>query len=132
MKYRRAYDFSVKMHLITINSNQHQIKMTRPKSNLGYRQVKTKTAGRYREKKNPPNSVLEEEAQSVPEYEQQSASTPEEESVLDMEFEQQSTPEEAKTHVNSVMEEKKTQATGNVSAAPLDQEEPDPIASKDS
>ena len=56
--------------------------MTRPKSNLGYRQVKTKTARRYREKKNPPNSVLEEEAQSVPEYEQQSASTPEEESVL--------------------------------------------------
>ena len=66
MKYRRAYDFSVKMHLITINSNQHQIKMTRPKSNLGYRQVKTKTARRYREKKNPPNSVLEEEAQSIP------------------------------------------------------------------
>ena len=90
--------------------------MTRPKSNLGYRQVKTKTAKRYREKKKLTNSVLEEEAQSVPEYEQQSAST----------------PEEAETHVNAVMEEKKTQATGNVSAAPLDQEEPDPIASKDS
>ena len=91
--------------------------MARQKSNLGYRQVKAKTARRYRENLNPPNSVHEEEAQSVPEHEQQSVSTPEEESVLDVEYEQQSTPvEEAETHV--VMEEKKTQ-TGDVSAKDL-------------